>query len=68
MDTRTAFPRRSRAAIPPGARTTLCRHCATLIRFWPELNVWRHVVLAQGRDHAPEPMPEGEARAMWGDR
>lgn len=54
--------------VTPTAQTALCRHCATLVRFWPALNVWRHVSLDQGRDHAPEPMPEGEARAYWGNR
>lgn len=60
------------------SRTALCAHCATLIRFWPAIDTtagddadggtWRHVSLDQGRDHAPEPMPEGVARAMYGDR
>lgn len=65
--------------------TAYCRHCATLIRWWPDtpwgdvpvgagagdlvfqMGEWRHCSLDAG-SHTAEPMPEGEARAMDGNR
>jgi hypothetical protein len=55
-----------RAPVDPG-RTALCRHCATLIRWWPLKETWRHCALGI-RGHAADPMPEGEARALDGNR
>lgn len=53
----------------PGVdQTALCRHCCTLIRYWPDEFVWRHVVVDLSTDHPPEPMPESEARLMDGNR
>lgn len=53
------------------AKVSRCGMCATLVRFWPDQNVWRHVIV--DIDHAPEPLdPDGlseaELRGLWGDR
>jgi len=41
--------------------TRLCGVCATLIRYWPNDQCWRHAIV--GMPHAPEPLAdEGRAR------
>jgi hypothetical protein len=50
---RTSLPTADELAMAQIGTTALCGSCATLIRFHPGENVWRHAIL--GLDHAPEP-------------